>query len=185
MSPFVIGAIVVVVVLLAIVAGTSYNSFVKLRNQSDEAFSTMDVFLKKRYDLIPNLVETVKRYAIHEQDTLTNVIAARNMAVGAKSFEERGQGDNMITGALRSLFAVTESYPNLKADQSFLNLQYELGSLENEIAQARKYYNGVVKVMNNKVEMFPGNILAGMMGFRSYPYFMADDGERNNVRVQF
>ncbi|GHV12056.1 membrane protein [Clostridia bacterium] len=185
MTPFIIGAVIVVVVLIAIAAGSSYNGFVKLRNQSDEAFSTMDVYLKKRYDLIPNLVETVKRYAIHEQETLTAVIAARNMAVGARDFTERGRGDNMITGALRSLFAVTESYPNLKADQSFLNLQYELSALENEISQARKYYNGVVKVMNNKVEMFPGNLFAGAMGFRSYPYFMADDGERNNVRVQF
>jgi LemA protein len=184
MTSFIIGASVVVVII-TIAIGSSYNSFVKLCNQSDEAFSTMDVYLKKRYDLIPNPVETVKRYAIYEQETLTAVIAARNMAVSAQDFTERGRGDNMITGALRRLFQTTESSPNLKADQSFLNLQYELSKLENEIMQARKYYNGVVKVMNNKVEMFPGNLLAGLMGFSSYPYFMADDSERNNVQVQF
>ena len=136
------GALMVVlglVVILGIISISYYNTFVKLRNQSDEAFSTMDVYLKKRYDLIPNLVEVVKQYAIHEKETLEKVIGARNMAMGSQSMDDRIQNENMLSGTLKSLFAVSENYPNLKADTSFLNLQSQLSSLENEISQARKY----------------------------------------------
>jgi LemA protein len=167
----------------AVFFGLMYNGFVKLRNSSDEAFSTMDVYLKRRYDLIPNLLDVVNRYASHERGTLDQVMQARNMAMSAQSFEERSAGDNMLSGTLRSLFAVAENYPDLKANGPFLNLQDQLGGLEYDILQARKYYNGVVKVMNNRIEMFPMNIFAAIMGFRRYPYFMADDHERENVRT--
>lgn len=177
--------VAILVVLLLITFAVSYNKFVKLRNQSDEAFSTMDIFLKKRYDMIPNLVEIVKQYAVHERETLERVIQARGMAMGAQTFEERTQNENVLTGALRSLFAVSENYPQLKADGNFLNLQNQLVTLENDISQSRKYYNGVVKVMNNKVEMFPSNLYAMILGFRRYPYFMVDDFERQNVQIRF
>ncbi len=173
------------IILLLITLIITYNALVRLRNQSDEAFSTMDVYLKKRYDTVPNLVEVVKQYAAHERETLERVIQARSMAMGAQTFEERTANENMLSGALRSLFAVSESYPQLKADGGFLNLQNQLVALEDEISQARKYYNGVIKVMNNKVEMFPSNITAALMGFKRYPYFAADEYERQNVRVQF
>ncbi|MFW5649142.1 MAG: LemA family protein [Candidatus Alkaliphilus sp. MAG34] len=177
--------VIAFIVLLLITLAISYNGFVKLRNQSDEAFSTMDIFLKKRYDMIPNLVEIVKQYAIHERETLERVIQARSMAMGAQTFEERTQNENVLSGALKSLFAVSESYPQLKADGNFLNLQNQLIALEDDISQSRKYYNGVIKVMNNKVEMFPSNLYAAILGFRRYPYFMVDDYERQNVQVRF
>jgi LemA protein len=178
-------AFFLIIILFLITIAVIYNGLVKLRNQSDEAFSTMDIYLKKRYDMIPNLVEIVKQYATHERETLEKVIQARNMAMTSQTFEQRTQNENMLSGALKSLFAVSENYPNLKADTSFLNLQNQLVALENDISQSRKYYNGVVKVMNNKVEMFPTNLFAGILGFKRYPYFMADDYERQNVQVRF
>ncbi len=175
----------VLVLLLALSVVLSYNTLVRLRNQSDEAFSTMDIYLKKRYDTVPNLVEVVKQYAIHERETLERVIQARAMAMGAHTFEERTQNENLLSGALRSLFAVSESYPQLAADAGFLHLQNQLAALEGEISQSRKYYNGVVRAMNNRVDMFPGNLYAALLGFRRYPFFMADEGERQNVQVRF
>ena len=177
-------AIGILVVVLVVGVGY-YNTFVRLRTQTDEAFSTMDVYLKKRYDLIPNLVEVVKQYASHEKETLEKVISARNMAMGAQSLDEKAQNENMLSGTLKTLFAVSESYPDLKADTSFLNLQNQLTGLENEISQARKYYNGAVRALNTKVEMFPSNIIAGMTGFKKYPFFKVDESERENVKVQF
>lgn len=177
-------AIGILVVVLVVGVGY-YNTFVRLRTQTDEAFSTMDVYLKKRYDLIPNLVEVVKQYASHEKETLEKVISARTMAMGSQSIDEKAQNENMLSGTLKSLFAVSENYPNLKADTSFLNLQNQLTGLENEISQARKYYNGAVRALNTKVEMFPSNIIAGMTGFKKYPFFTVDESERENVKVQF
>lgn len=162
-----------------------YNGFVRLRNQADEAFATMDVYLKKRYDLIPNLVEVVKQYALHEKETLEKVIAARNMAMGSQNMDDRAKNENMLSGTLKSLFALSENYPNLKADTSFLNLQNQLTSLENEISQSRKYYNGAVRALNTKIEMFPSNIVAQITGFKKYSFFMAEESERENVKVQF
>ena len=182
------GALMIILALVVIAAVMSiayYNTFVRLRNQTDEAFSTMDVYLKKRYDLIPNLVETVKHYAIHEKETLEKVISARTMAMGSQSIDERVQNENMLSGTLKSLFAVSESYPDLKADTSFLNLQNQLSSIENEISQARKYYNGAVRALNTKIEMFPSNIVANIVGFKKYPFFEAEEAERENVKVQF
>ncbi|MDD2397402.1 MAG: LemA family protein [Tissierellia bacterium] len=178
-------AIIIIVILLAAWAVVSYNGFVKLRNQIEEAFSTMDIYLKKRYEMIPNLVEIVKQYSIHEKETLEKIVQARSMAINARSVEERGQNENMLSGALKSLFAISEGYPELKANQNYLELQDQLVVLEDDISQSRKYYNGVVKVMNNKVEIFPSNLFAKIFGFNRYPYFMADEYERQNVEIRF
>lgn len=174
-----------IVVLIGVIGVGYYNTFVKLRNQTDEAFSTMDVYLKKRYDLIPNLVEVVKQYASHERETLEKVVSARNMAMGAQNIDEKAQNENMLSGTLKTLFAISENYPDLKADSSFLNLQNQLTGIENEISQARKYYNGAVRMLNTKIEMFPSNIVAGIGGFKKYPFFTVDEAERENVKVQF
>lgn len=175
-----------VVVLLLLLAIGIYNSLVQLRNSCDEAFSTMDVYLKKRFDLIPNLVETVKGYADHESKTLEAVTAARSAISSAGSTADKVAGENMLTGALKSLFAVAEAYPDLKANTNFMDLQKQLQKIEDDIAQARKYYNGVVKGMNNKVEMFPSNLFAGIFGFKKYPFFtVADESERDNVKASF
>lgn len=183
----VVGIIIaVVVVLLIIWIITSYNGFVSLRNKTEEAFSAMDVSLKKRYDLIPNYVETVKGYAKHESQTLEKVIAARNSAMGASNPQERVESENVLSGALKSLFAVAESYPDLKANENFMSLQNQLNRLEEEIAGSRRYYNGVVNKYNTKTEMFPGNILAGIFHFERKPLFVVDNSEeRQNVKVQF
>jgi LemA protein len=173
------------ILVIGLYVMSNYNGFVKLRNMKDEAFATMDVYLKKRYDLIPNLVETVKGYASHEKDTLEKVIAARNMAASATSVEDKMAGENALTGTLKTLFAVAESYPDLKANQNFMDLQKQLQSLEGEIAQSRKYYNGVVKQYNTKTEIFPSNIIAGIFGFVKAPYFEIEEGERDNVKVSF
>lgn len=183
----IIGVIILaVVVLIALYFISSYNSFVRRRNNVEEAFSTMDVYLKKRYDLIPNLVSTVKGYAKHEKETLQNVIAARNMAISSKTPEEKIANENALQGTLKNLFAVAESYPDLKADKSFINLQETLNKLEAEIANSRKYYNGVTKIYNVKVETFPSNIIAGMFKFSKKPLFEVEDiQERKNVKVEF
>ena len=172
--------------ILVIWVIASYNGFIKAKNNVEESFSTMDVYLKKRHDLIPNLVETVKGYARHESETLNKVVSARSMAEGAATVEDKIQGENMLTGTLRSLFAVAENYPDLKASQNFTDLQAQLHRVEEDIANARKYYNAVVKRFNNKCEMFPTNILAGIFHFDQKPMFEVDaDQERQNVKVEF
>lgn len=183
MPGYVIPIIIVVVILLWFVA--AYNGFVKLRNMIREAFSTMDVYMKKRYDLIPNLVETVKGYATHEQSTFEKVISARNTAAGATTVEGRIQGENALTGTLRTLFAVAEAYPDLKANANFMDLQKQLQSIEGEIANSRKYYNAVVRDFNTKTESFPSVIVASMFGFKREPLFEITSDERQNVKVQF
>lgn len=180
-------AVIVIVVIIAIWAISSYNTLVKLKAMVEEAFSGMDVFLKKRYDLIPNLVETVKGYAAHESETLENVIAARNKAISpTASVDERVENEKELSGALNRLLAIVEQYPNLKADSQFLNLQGQLSSIENDIAQSRKYYNGAARSYNVKTEVFPSNIIANMSGFKKVTYFEVDsEAERQNVRVDF
>ena len=178
-------AIIIILVILGVSVILSYNGFVKSRNQIEEAFSTMDVYLKKRYEMIPRLVEIVKQYSMHEKETLDRIVQARSMAIKASTVEERGQNENMLSGALKSLFAISEGYPELKANENYLELQTQLADLEDEISQSRKYYNGVVKVMNNKVEIFPSNLFAKLFGFNRYPYFMADEYERQNVEIRF
>lgn len=163
-----------------------YNRFVRLRNKVEEAFSTMDVYLKKRYDLIPNLVETVKGYTKHENETLTNVISARNMAVKSQTLDDKIANEQKVQSLMGSFFAIGEQYPELKADKNFSKLQDELGSLEKEIANARKYYNAVVLKFNNQVQVFPSNLIAGMFHFARKPmYEITEAVQRENVKVQF
>lgn len=178
--------IVVLIALLIIWLIATYNKFIKMQNKVEEGFSTMDVYLKKRYDLIPNLVETVKGYAKHESETLSNVISARNMAVQAQTMDEKIQGEQKLQSMLGPLYAIGEQYPNLKADQNFMDLQSQLRSIEGEIANARKYYNAVCVKFNNLVEMFPSNLLAGMFHFHRKPLYEVNESiERENVKVQF
>lgn len=177
-------AAVIAIVAIWVIAG--YNGFIRGKNDVEESFSTMDVYLKKRYDLIPNLVETVKGYAAHESGTLEKVVQARNMASGATTMEDKINGENMLTGTLKSLFAIAESYPDLKANQNFMDLQGQLKQVELDIANARKFYNAVVKKFNNRCEMFPSNILAAIFRFSQRPMFeVAEEAERENVKVKF
>ncbi|MEG0734912.1 LemA family protein [Anaerorhabdus sp.] len=178
--------VIVIIALIVVWLISSYNSFVTWRNKVEEAFATMDVYLKKRYDMIPNLVETVKGYAKHESETLEAVISARNQAVNASSIDEKIAAEKGFAGVLGRLFALTESYPDLKANQNFIELQTQIKQMEDEIASSRKYYNGVVKTFNTKLEMFPGNLIAGMFGFHKEPMFeVSNETERENVKVQF
>ena len=164
----IVGIVVaVIVVLLVIIVGASvvgtYNKFLKMRNACEEAWSTIDVYLKKRYDLIPNLVETVKGYAKHESETLEKVIAARNAAMTATDTRGRIEAENALSGTLKSLFALSEAYPQLQANTNFLDLQNQLKQIETELANARKFYNANVKQINTKMQTFPSNIVAKCM----------------------
>lgn len=182
----VIAIIAAVVVLIVLIFVVMYNGFVRANNDCEEAYSTMDVYMKKRYDLIPNLVETVKGYASHEKETLQKVIEARNFAQGATTVEDKIAGENALTGTLKSLFAISEAYPDLKANTNFLDLQNQLKSIEEEIANSRKYYNAVVKLYNNKCQVFPSNIIGQMFNFKLRQMFQVDsEEERRNVKVSF
>ena len=183
-----IGLIITIVIIAIIVIWfiSSYNKLVGLRNDAREGFSTMDVYLKKRFDLIPNLVETVKGYASHESNTLEKVLQARNSIASSTTIDEKLQNENMLTDTLRSLFALSESYPDLKANQNFIDLQEKIDSVEQDIANSRKYYNGTVKALNNAIEMFPSNIIAKIFKFEEMTMFeVSNEGERENVKVQF
>ncbi len=178
--------IVVIAVILIIIFAvvTDYNRLATLKVKIDEAFSTMDVYLKKRHDLIPNLVETVKGYTKHESETLENVVKARNNAISGGG--DRLENEKELTGALGRLIALSESYPELKADSQFTKLQGELGNVENDIANARKYYNGVVKQYNQQCVKFPSSIIASMFHFEKGKFFeVGSDAERENVQVKF
>ena len=180
--------IVVLVVLVALVFVLQYNGLVKLRNRIDSAWSQIGVQLQRRHDLIPNLVETVKGYAAHERQTLEAVTQARNNAVSAQQAggpAAQAQAENVLTGALRQLFAVAEAYPDLKANQNFLNLQEELTTSEDRVAYARQFYNDSVLGYNTKIQSFPAVILAGAMKFTEREYFEAEEGAREAPRVQF
>jgi len=181
--------LIIILIILAIIVIwpiATYNGFIRGRNNIDEAFSTMDVYLKKRFDLIPNLVETVKGYAAHEKDTLQAVVSARSQIQSAGSDAERLQAEGELTGTLRSLFAVAEAYPDLKANQGFLDLQGQLKAVEEDIANSRKYYNGCVKHFNNKCQTFPSSIIAGMFHFEPRTMFeVSSEEERENVKVEF
>ncbi len=178
--------VVIVIAFAALYVIGGYNSLVKLRNLVEEAFATMDVYLKKRYDLIPNLVETVKGYAAHEASTLEKVVQARNMAASAGTVEDRIQGENMLTGALKSLFALAEAYPDLKANTNFMDLQVQLQKVEEDIANSRKYYNATVREYNTKTEVFPYNIIAGIFNFTRKALFeVTEEAERQRVEVKF
>lgn len=176
--------IIAVVALIIIFLATSYNSLVKLRNWVKESWSQIDVQLKRRHDLIPNLVNTVKGYATHEQETLEKVIEARNQLVSGTA-QERIEADNQIQGALKSIFALSESYPDLKANQNFLNLQEELTSSENKVAYSRQLYNKTVADYNIKRESFPTNIIAGMFHFNEEEQLTIPEEEREVPNVEF
>ena len=177
----VIGAIV----LLVIFAIATYNRLVRLRNRVDAAWSQIDVQLKRRYDLIPNLVETVKGYAAHERETLDAVITARQQTAQASTVEERAGAENMLTGALRQLFAVAEAYPDLKANTNFLALQEELTGTESRIAFSRQFYNEQVLAYDNATETFPTNIFASAFNFEPKTYFEVEEDSREPVAVDF
>lgn len=179
-------AIVALIVLIALYIGATYNALVRKRNSVDEAFATMDVYLKKRWDLIPNLVSTVKGYAKHEAETLEKVIAARNGGYNTLSDEEKIEANKEISRGIASINVVAERYPDLKANQNFMNLQNQLNSTENDIANARKYYNAIVKLYNNKVQMFPSSIVASMFHFEKKQMFAIENvAEREAVKVEF
>ncbi len=174
-----------ILVLLALGAVAIYNRMVKLRVMTDQAWSDVDVQLKRRHDLIPNLVETVKGYAAHEKTTLENVVKARNAAVSAGPPEERAQAENMLTRALRQLFALAENYPDLKASTNFLSLQEELAKVEGSIQQARRYYNAVVRDYNTTISVLPNSLVARQFGFTLKPFFEIEEGERSTPEVRF
>ena len=177
-----------IVVLLVLWVVFSYNHFVTLVQRTKEAWADIDVQLKRRYDLIPNLVETVKGYASHEKNVFEDVTAARSAAMNAQGPEAKGQAENMLSGALKSLFAVSEAYPDLKANQNFLSLQNELSDTENKIQAARRFYNGNVRDLNTAMQSFPGNVIANMFHFESQKFFElgdADQAAREPVAVKF
>jgi LemA protein len=177
----------VIVVLLAIFLISAYNSLVQLRQRVQNAWAQVDVQLKRRYDLIPNLVGAVKGYAQHEKSTLESVTQARNMAMNARNIQEQMQAENMLSSALRSLFAVAEAYPDLKANTNFMQLQAELTDTESKIAFARQFYNDTVQKFNTKIELFPTNLVAGMLGFAMVDYFnlQGEPNARQAVKVEF
>ena len=164
-----------------------YNSFIKLRTQTDEAWADIDVQLKRRYDLIPNLVNTVKGYMTHEQGTFEKITQARSNAMNAQGMKEQAGAENMLSGALKSLFAVAENYPDLKANQNFLELQKELSDTENKIQSARRFYNSNVRDLNIKIETFPSNTIANIFKFEKREFFELDENseEKEPVKVNF
>jgi LemA protein len=174
-----------VVVLGVLWVIMKYNQLVGLKNRIENAWSQIDVQLKRRYDLIPNLVETVKGYAKHEQEVFENVTQARNAGLNASSPKAQGEAENQITGALKSLFAVAEAYPELKANQNFMMLQEELSGTESKIAYARQFYNDQVMAFNTLTQSFPSNIIANSFGFHEKEYFPMEDAARENVNVKF
>jgi LemA protein len=177
--------IVVIVVLIGLFFWLGFNGLVKRRNAVDNAWSQIDVQLKRRHDLIPNLVETVKGYAAHERGTFEAVTNARANAINAQSPAEQAQAENVLSGALKSLFAVAEAYPDLKANQNFLNLQEELTSSEDRVAYARQYYNDSVLSYNTQIQKFPTVLLAGMFHFEKREFFDAAPEETETPQVQF
>jgi LemA protein len=178
---------VIVLVIVAIIG--MYNSLIKLKNRVEEAWSDIDVQLKRRYDLIPNLVETVKGYAAHESQTFEKVTAARTAAMAAAGkgdAKAQAEAENMLSGTLKSLFALSESYPDLKANQNFLELQRELTDTEDKIQASRRFYNGNVRDFNTKLQVFPTNIIGNMLGFKAREFFGIEDAkEKEPVKVQF
>lgn len=180
MTGWIILAIIVVIVLFGI---TAYNRLVALRQTVNQSWSDVDVQLKQRHDLVPNLVETVKGYAAHERGTLDEVVRARNAAVAAPNPQAQAAAENQLTGALRQLFALSEAYPDLKANQNFMQLQGELGDLENKIAAARRFFNNAVAEYNASIQQFPAVLFAGALGFQQRTYFEVPEAERPAVEA--
>ena len=177
--------IIIILVLIILIYGfIVYNSLIKLDNKVNEAFATMDVYLKKRWDLIPNIVETVKEYAKHEKSTLKEIVELRNSTYDNMSTNEKVDVNNKLSQEINKLMAIAEAYPDLRANESFKDLSQQLTKVEDDIANSRKYYNGAVRIFNNKVQMFPSNIVAGMLGFKEQKMFEANEIERENVKVK-
>ena len=184
MSPLLLVLIGVGVIAFWLIV--TYNGLITSRNRVDEAWSDIDVQLKRRYDLIPNLVSTVKGYAAHEAGTLEKVITARNAAMSAAGPHDKAEAENMLSGTLKSLFALSENYPDLKANTNFLNLQQELTDTENKVLASRRFYNGNVRDFNTKLQVFPTNLIASALGFTKREFFEVDSPEeRKNVQVSF
>jgi LemA protein len=181
-----IGVILLIIVgFLFVVFIGIYNGLITLRNRCENSWAQVDVQLRRRYDLIPNLVETVKGYARHEKEVFQQVTEARAGAINAGNVKDQGKAENMLSGALKSLFAVAESYPDLKANQNFLMLQEELAGTEGKIAYARQFYNDTAMKFNTKQQVFPANIVAGMFGFKEREYFEIEEAAKEPVKVQF
>ncbi|MHB9037456.1 MAG: LemA family protein [Armatimonadota bacterium] len=184
-----IGTALLIVIGIAILGVlwiiVKYNQLVGLRNRIQNAWSQIDVQLKRRYDLIPNLVETVKGYAKHESEVFENVTKARNAGINASTPKEQGAAENQITGALKTLFAVAEAYPELKANENFMMLQEEISGTESKIAYSRQFYNDQVMSYNTLIQSFPSNMIASSFGFTEHEYFPMDDAARENVKVDF
>ena len=183
MAPLVWILIIVAVLVLFVVF--LYNSLVRLKNQVENAWSQIDVQLKRRYDLIPNLIETVKGYAKHEKQLLTDITKARSEVMKASDIHEKAKASNMLSDTLKSLFAVSENYPQLKANENFLQLQEELSGTENKIAYSRQHYNDIVMAFNTKIETFPNNFINKLLNFTKKELFDTPEEERKNVKVQF
>lgn len=177
--------ILIFLVILVLWLILIYNSLIRKRYRVREAWADIDVQLKRRYDLIPNLVESVKGYAAHEKEAFENVTKARAMALGAKTMAEKEQAENMLSSALKSIFAIAEAYPQLRAVESFNTLQQELADTENKIQAARRFYNSNVMELNTKIEVFPTNLIADIFGFKKEEFFGAEEGERDTVKVKF
>ena len=177
--------LIVLIVIIGLVAVSMYNGLVKQKNRVESAWAQIDVQLKRRYDLIPNLVETVKGYATHEKETLEAVIAARNAGVSAQGPAQQAEAENVLSGALRQLFALSEAYPDLKANQNFLALQEELSATEGRVAYARQFYNDSVLEYNNKLQQFPTVFYARMLHFEPREYFETDEAAREVPTVEF
>ena len=180
----IIWAVVILAVIIFFVIG-QYNNMIMQRNKCDYAWSQIDVILKKRYDLIPNLVETVKAYATHEKDIFEEVARARSMMTSSQGVESRAEAENMLSGTLKTLFAVAENYPELKANENFLKMQEDLEDIETKISYQRQFYNDAVYAYNTMIQQFPGSVFAGMFHFAVKEYFKTPEEERENVRVKF
>lgn len=179
-------AVIGFIIFLGLIYAVLFNGLIALKNRAESAWADIDTQLKRRYDLIPNIVETVKGYASHEKETLERVIQARNSAISAGSVQDQGKAENILTGALRQVFALAEAYPDLKANTNFINLQETLADTENQIQNSRQYYNAVVRDLNTKVESFPSNIVANMAGVKKRDYFELDDAQQRQApKVSF
>lgn len=175
----------ILLVIIAVFVGFTYNALVKLKNKVEEGWADIDTQLKRRYDLIPNIVETVKGYATHESGTLTKITEARSNAMNAQGTQAKEQAENMLSSALKSIFALAENYPDLKANQNFMQLQGTLADIEEHIQLSRRYYNATVRDLNTQIQTFPTNLLANMLGFTNKEFFQANEGEKENVKVDF
>ena len=179
----IVGLVIVAIVIWII---SVYNGLIKLNSRTKEAWSDIDVQLKRRYDLIPNLIETVKGYATHEKETLQKVIAARSAAMqSGGDIEKKAAAENALSSTLKSIFALAESYPDLKANQNFAKLQDELSDTENKIQASRRFYNGNARDFNIKMQVFPNNLIGGALGFKQFDFFEAAESEKENVKVKF